>query len=475
MPPVSPTHAHHFAEFQRICPPTGEIPICTVEQIVGADKSSEACSNVVDPLIEAGLVSWSADGLRITMPSEFRGIDLSGKNLRGIDFSFADLSGTSFNGADLRGASFKGTRLFETSFRGADLQETDFRNVVSFRADFCSSNFSKISAYSSVFSQANFANAHVSDVAVGTPLQSGSAWDNIAFDRSQIRRLKGILHSKFLIGTLTWELLKADPHTAFVAPLISSDSSGGWINTMAQVGVQYPEYLKLWVKTFREELDDPLTNAWMELHIVLLNDALRGGEAVDIWRQLMESHLPGAWNIFATWKYNLQIGKAGGIESFAKLDDLEQFGGCSNHYWTSGEKLSNTSMCQLPRYFKARERTALAHIISDIGPLPLESLAQFIREYLPAPESNLDSTRPGRFPDHATTFPAHRGLNQLTPREEEVLRLVAAGLSNEDIAHNLFISLATVKSHLNRIFRKFNVKRRTQAVLQAQRTDSVAQ
>ena len=318
MPPVSPTHAYYFAEFQRNCTPTGKIPICTVEKIVGAQKSSEAYATIVDPLIEAGLASECVDGLRITMPSEFGGIDLSGKNLSGIDLSFADLSGTNFNGSDLRGANFRRTRtrLFETSFRGADLEETDFRNVISFRADFSSSNFSKVSAYSSVFSQANFANAHVSDVAVGTPLQSGSAWDSIAFDHSQIRQLKGILHSKFLIATLTWDLLKANPDTAFVAPMISSDSSGGWINTMAQVGAQYPEYLKLWVKTFREELGDPLTNAWMELHIVLLDDALRGGEAVNIWRQLMSSHLPGAWKILATWKYNLQIGKAGGIESF---------------------------------------------------------------------------------------------------------------------------------------------------------------
>ena len=307
MPPVSPTHAYHFAEFQRNCTPTGKIPIRTVEQIVGAEKSSEACASIVDPLIEAGLVSWSVDGLRVTMPSEFRGIDLSGKDLSGIDLSFADLSGTNFNGADLRGANFRRTRLFETSFRGADLEETDFRNVISFRADFSSSNFSKVSAYSSVISQANFANAHVSDVAVGTPLQSGSAWDSIAFDHSQIRQLKGILHSKFLIATLTWELLKANPDTAFVAPMISSDSSGGWISTMAQVGTQYPEYLKLWVKTFREELGDPLTNAWMELHIVLLDDALKGGEAANIWRQLMASPLPGAWNIFATWKYNLHL------------------------------------------------------------------------------------------------------------------------------------------------------------------------
>ena len=156
MSAVGPTNAHYYARFQKKCDPNGDLPLCTAEQIVGAEKSSEAYASVVDPLIEAGLACMTADGLRVTMPSELRGVDLSGKDLRGIDFSFVDLSGTNFNGADLRGANFRRTRLFETSFRGADLEEADFRNVISFRADFGSSNFSNVSAYSSVFAQASF-------------------------------------------------------------------------------------------------------------------------------------------------------------------------------------------------------------------------------------------------------------------------------------------------------------------------------
>ena len=158
----------------------------------------------------------------------------------------------------------------------------------------------------------------------------------------------------------------------------------------------------------------------------------------------------------------------------ANLDDIELFGGGSNHYWTTGEKLTHTSMCQLPRYFTTTEKTELAHTICEIEPLPIETLSQLIKESLPISESNLDSTHPGRFPNYETAINAPVGVDQLTPREEEVLRLVAAGLSNEDIARNLFISVATVKSHLNRIFRKFNVKRRTQAVLLAQRYKLVA-
>jgi len=55
----------------------------------------------------------------------------------------------------------------------------------------------------------------------------------------------------------------------------------------------------------------------------------------------------------------------------------------------------------------------------------------------------------------------------LTPREQEVLRQLATGRSNKEIAEELFISEKTVKSHLNSIFRKLNVTRRLQAILYA--------
>lgn len=55
----------------------------------------------------------------------------------------------------------------------------------------------------------------------------------------------------------------------------------------------------------------------------------------------------------------------------------------------------------------------------------------------------------------------------LTAREQEVLRSLAAGGTNKDIARGLFISEKTVKTHLSNIFRKLNVTRRLQAVLYA--------
>jgi DNA-binding NarL/FixJ family response regulator len=54
--------------------------------------------------------------------------------------------------------------------------------------------------------------------------------------------------------------------------------------------------------------------------------------------------------------------------------------------------------------------------------------------------------------------------DQLTPREAEVLRLIAAGLSNAEIASELVLSGATVKTHVNRIFYKTGARDRAQAV-----------
>jgi len=58
----------------------------------------------------------------------------------------------------------------------------------------------------------------------------------------------------------------------------------------------------------------------------------------------------------------------------------------------------------------------------------------------------------------------------LTAREAEVLALLAAGLSNTEIAHRLFGSNATVKTHINRIFAKTGARDRAQAVRYAYRT-----
>ncbi|NMA34446.1 MAG: response regulator transcription factor [Clostridiaceae bacterium] len=59
------------------------------------------------------------------------------------------------------------------------------------------------------------------------------------------------------------------------------------------------------------------------------------------------------------------------------------------------------------------------------------------------------------------------GENRLTTREREVLKLIAEGMINKEIATRLYISEKTVKNHVSNIFRKLNVSDRTQAAIYA--------
>jgi predicted ATPase/DNA-binding CsgD family transcriptional regulator len=91
----------------------------------------------------------------------------------------------------------------------------------------------------------------------------------------------------------------------------------------------------------------------------------------------------------------------------------------------------------------------------------LEELAAAILEELETWEES--SLPPGKWP-HRADQPL---IEALSERELEVLRLVADGLSNREIAQELVVTLGTVKKHINNIFGKLQVRSRTQAVTRA--------
>jgi DNA-binding NarL/FixJ family response regulator len=78
--------------------------------------------------------------------------------------------------------------------------------------------------------------------------------------------------------------------------------------------------------------------------------------------------------------------------------------------------------------------------------------------------------------DYARRPPARErpaALGELTPRELEVLRLIARGLPNSEIAQTLFVGDATVKTHISRIFAKLDLHDRAQAVVLAYESELV--
>jgi LuxR family transcriptional regulator, maltose regulon positive regulatory protein len=86
----------------------------------------------------------------------------------------------------------------------------------------------------------------------------------------------------------------------------------------------------------------------------------------------------------------------------------------------------------------------------------------YVRQLLAAFEAEKQQSENNSYPP-----PAQPLIEPLSPREVEVLQLIAQGLSNQEISERLFLALGTVKGHNQQIFGKLQVQRRTEAVARA--------
>jgi DNA-binding NarL/FixJ family response regulator len=101
------------------------------------------------------------------------------------------------------------------------------------------------------------------------------------------------------------------------------------------------------------------------------------------------------------------------------------------------------------------EGRRLASLLPDTRFVTLESDNHILQEDEPAWEIFLAEVR--AFLGDERTPPATGELSELSEREHEVLELVAAGMSNEEIAERLFLSTRTVERHLSNIYAKLRL------------------
>ncbi|NMO16088.1 response regulator transcription factor [Pyxidicoccus fallax] len=105
-------------------------------------------------------------------------------------------------------------------------------------------------------------------------------------------------------------------------------------------------------------------------------------------------------------------------------------------------------------------------LFRDVGPAPLSAALLAVARGLTVFDPALMEVRAA---PRATTAGGTASPDTLTPREREVLALLAEGLSNKAIADRLSISEHTAKFHVNAVLAKLGVQRRTEAVVRAAR------
>lgn len=115
---------------------------------------------------------------------------------------------------------------------------------------------------------------------------------------------------------------------------------------------------------------------------------------------------------------------------------------------------------------------AMGYLLKDVEPEMLIKAIHMVHEgdafvYPEIAEKLFGAAQCGDISMKAEEIWKERRGERLTAREMDVLRCIAKGFSNQEIAQALFVSEKTVKNHLTNIFRKINVNDRTQALLYA--------
>jgi NarL family two-component system response regulator LiaR len=234
----------------------------------------------------------------------------------------------------------------------------------------------------------------------------------------------------------------------------SLDSATGWAGPKASIKVLIVDdhaVVRQGLRTFLELQDDVSSDDPSALPIQVVGEAANGVEAVKLARNLRPDVI----------LLDLVMPGMDGIEATPKII------ADSPH----SRVIILTSFGEEDRVFPAIRAGAQGYLLKDIAP---DDLAQAVRAaYLGQVQLHPDIARTLMLAVAAkeelpSSEPAEP-FEELTERELEVLRLIAGGFNNREIAEKLVISDKTVKTHVSSILGKLQLEDRTQAAIYALR------
>jgi two-component system, NarL family, response regulator LiaR len=126
-----------------------------------------------------------------------------------------------------------------------------------------------------------------------------------------------------------------------------------------------------------------------------------------------------------------------------------------------------TAFSDSERVFSALKAGAVGYLLKNVSPDEIRATVHRVAAGEPMLSGEIAGRVLQEFERERAEESFREQLDRLTPREEEILKLLATGESNREIAARLFISEQTVKNHVAAIFRKLRVNDRTKAALLA--------